>query len=105
MKDTLEQNALLKGLTVGMEFLIEDGRRKLRVTERVSDTEVKAEVLVGGRMKARQGVNVPDLDLKFSALTAKDRQDLKFFLKHKASSPHYILHYINLIDALNMSKR
>jgi len=81
MKDTTEQLALLKGLTVGMEFLIEDGRRKLVVTERVSDTEVKAKVLVGGRMKARQGVNVPDLEIDTPALTAKDIEDAEYLLQ------------------------
>ncbi len=80
MKATLEQNALLKGLTVGMKFLIEDGKRQFTVTERVSDTEVKAEVMVGGKIKARQGVNVPELEIECPALTTKDVEDAEYML-------------------------
>jgi pyruvate kinase len=81
LKPTLEQTALLKGLTVGMEVLIEDGKRKLKVTERVSETEVKAEMLIGGLMKARQGVNVPDLEIDCAALTKKDVEDAEYLLQ------------------------
>eukprot|EP00931_Biecheleriopsis_adriatica_P032370 TRINITY_DN18898_c0_g2_i1.p1 TRINITY_DN18898_c0_g2~~TRINITY_DN18898_c0_g2_i1.p1 ORF type:complete len:1052 (-),score=160.75 TRINITY_DN18898_c0_g2_i1:66-3221(-) len=80
MKPTVEQKALISGLTLGMEVLIEDGRRKFKVTERVSETEVKMQALVGGRILARQGVNVPDLAINCAALTAKDLADASFLL-------------------------
>ena len=72
---------MLNGLQVGMLVLIEDGRLQLKVTERVSETEVKATVLVGKRIKARQGVNVPDLEVDCAALTAKDVEDAEYLLK------------------------
>ena len=80
MKSTREQRALLKALQAGTELLIEDGRRKIQVTERISDTEVIAKVVVGGRMKARQGVNVPSLHIDCPALTQKDIEDAEFLL-------------------------
>jgi pyruvate kinase len=80
MAPTLEQAALLRGLEVGMELLIEDGRRKLQVVERVTPTEVWTRVVVGGRMKARQGVNVPGLTVDCPALTVKDIADAEFLL-------------------------
>ena len=38
----------------------------------VSETEVKCVVVRGGAQKARQGINVPDLEVDCAALTAKD---------------------------------
>ena len=37
-------------------------------------------MLVGGRFSDRKGVNVPDVVLPVSPLTAKDRSDLEFGL-------------------------
>ena len=72
---------MMRGLEVGMDVLIEDGRVEMEVTERVSPDEVKAEVLVGKRMKARQGVNVPALEIACAALTAKDIEDAEYLLQ------------------------
>src|SRR6185295_18832301 len=38
------------------------------------------EVVVGGQLSERKGVNVPDVVLPLSSLTAKDRRDLEFAL-------------------------
>ena len=81
MKDTIEQRAMVAGLGEGMVVLIEDGKRKLLVKERVSDTEVLLEVLAGGKMKSRQGINVPDLEISCAALTAKDIADAEYLLQ------------------------
>ena len=42
------------------------------VTEKISDTELKVKVVRGGNLKARKGVNVPDLEIDCAALTSKD---------------------------------
>ena len=80
MKATREQIALMDALQIGTDLLIEDGRLKVRVVERHSKTEVVAEVLVAGRVKARQGVNVPSVRIDCPALTAKDIEDAEFLL-------------------------
>uniref|UniRef100_A0A7S4DWE2 Pyruvate kinase n=1 Tax=Lotharella globosa TaxID=91324 RepID=A0A7S4DWE2_9EUKA len=80
MKPTKEQTALLKGLSNGMKLLINDGAMELQVIERVSEEEVKAKVVVGGKLTARKGVNVPQLQIECSALTAKDIDDANFLL-------------------------
>jgi len=59
--------------------LIDDGRIRLAVRERAED-HVEAEVLVGGRLTDRKGVNLPQLVLPISAMTEKDRRDLTFAL-------------------------
>lgn len=81
MKPTLEQTALLKGLVVGMSLLIDDGLLELKVTEVKSPTEVVCEVLHGGLVKARKGVNVPELQIDCPALTAKDVEDAEYLLQ------------------------
>ena len=75
---TVEQTALVRGVEVGMQLLLDDGLMELKVTERTSDDAVKAEVIVGGGLKSRKGINVPELQIDCSALTAKDREDAAY---------------------------
>lgn len=63
----------------GTRLLLDDGRVPLRVT-RVGEDFIDTEVLVGGRLSDRKGVNVPDMVLPIPALTQKDRRDLAFAL-------------------------
>ena len=77
---TTEQTALVKGLTVGMTLLLDDGFMEITVTERVSETLCKAEVVIGGNLKSRKGINVPQLQIDCSALTVKDREDAAYLL-------------------------
>jgi pyruvate kinase len=66
-------------LGIGHLLLIDDGRIKLRVTAK-RELRFEAEVLVGGMLSDRKGVNLPDTPLTLSPLTRKDRQDLAFGL-------------------------
>merc|ERR1719171_2481135 len=81
MKPTLEQNALLKGLKVGSQVLLEDGIMEIKVVEKISDTETKCQIIRGGKLKARKGVNVPDIEIDCPALTKKDIEDAEFLLQ------------------------
>jgi pyruvate kinase len=63
----------------GTELLLDDGKIRLRVVELAQDHAV-AEVLSGGRLSERKGVNVPNAILPLSPLTDKDRRDLQFGL-------------------------
>eukprot|EP00438_Fugacium_kawagutii_P004646 Skav211955 [mRNA] locus=scaffold1559:121806:125304:- [translate_table: standard] len=72
MKPTIEQNALVKACTVGTPLLLEDGIMEVKVTEKISDTELKVKVVRGGKLKARKGVNVPTVQIDCAALTEKD---------------------------------
>ncbi|MBU2533113.1 MAG: pyruvate kinase, partial [Alphaproteobacteria bacterium] len=64
----------------GHRLLIDDGRLHLRVSGFDGDAIV-ADVIVGGAISNRKGVNVPDAVLELSPLTDKDRVDLEFGLK------------------------
>jgi pyruvate kinase len=56
-------------------LLIDDGKIRLRLL-RKADTFAEAIVEVGGEIKNRKGVNMPDTLLPMSAMTPKDRADL-----------------------------
>ena len=60
-------------------LLLDDGKIRLRVKQCGADF-AETEVIVGGTLSERKGVNVPDVVLPLSALTAKDRRDLEFAL-------------------------
>ena len=45
---------------------------------------------------------MPDLDLKLSALTTKDREDLKFFLKQKEFAPDHSPYKTNTASAFQV---
>ena len=64
----------------GHNLLIDDGRIRVRVTG-VSDEAIDAEVIYGGVISNRKGVNLPDTVLELSPLTPKDRKDLAFGLE------------------------
>jgi pyruvate kinase len=70
---------IFAALRPGSELLIDDGCVRLRVLEG-SPAHVDTEVLVGGTVSDRKGVNVPDVLLPLSALTPKDLADLDFGL-------------------------
>ncbi len=65
---------------IGTTLLLDDGKLRLRVTKQRED-HLETEVLVGGPLSDRKGVNVPDVVLPIPALTEKDRKDLDFVLE------------------------
>ena len=61
-------------------MLLDDGRLRLNVTSK-SNAEVETQVLVGGRLSDRKGINLPGVMLPISPLTEKDLVDLRFALE------------------------
>ena len=66
---------------IGTSLLLDDGKLRLRVV-RVREDHLETEVVTGGPLSDRKGVNVPDVALDIPALTVKDRADLDFALAH-----------------------
>jgi pyruvate kinase len=77
---TTEQTALMRGLSVGMSLLLDDGNMEIKVVSIASEAEATIEVVVAGKLKSRKGINVPQLQIDCSALTAKDVEDAKYML-------------------------
>ena len=70
---------IFDALTPKTTLLIDDGKLRLQVQSIGSD-HILAEVIIGGPLKSRKGVNIPDLKLPTKPLTDKDRLDLDFAL-------------------------
>jgi pyruvate kinase len=71
---------IINAARIGTTLLLDDGKLRLRVLRAVPDDHLETEVLVGGPLSDRKGVNVPDVPLPIPALTKKDREDLDFVL-------------------------
>ena len=71
---------IFAALTPDAELLIDDGRLRLKVKDCGPDF-AETEVVTGGALSNRKGVNVPGALLPISPLTDKDRKDLRFGLE------------------------
>ncbi len=76
--------ALSHDVRRGSRIFLQDGSLELLV-QRVQGTEVLTEVVRGGTVRNRQGINLPGTPLRTPSLTAKDRSDLDFGLSHKVN--------------------
>ncbi len=89
MKDTLGDETrvclphkeIFAALKEGEKLLVNDGYIVLRVTK-CSKSSAETVVEVGGYISSHKGVNLPNTKLKISAVTEKDKEDLKFALKN-----------------------
>ncbi|RAI44865.1 pyruvate kinase [Rhodoplanes roseus] len=70
---------IFEAVVPGHDLLIDDGRVRVRVTGITSDF-IDAQVILGGVISNRKGVNLPGTILNVSPLTEKDRKDLEFGL-------------------------
>ncbi len=75
----LPHREIFEALESDADLLLDDGKVRLRVREFGKDFAI-TEVINGGPLSDRKGVNVPDLVLPLSPLTEKDRRDLTFGL-------------------------
>ncbi|WP_336490411.1 pyruvate kinase [Methylobacterium nigriterrae] len=75
----LHHPEIFAAVVPGQELLIDDGRVRVRVAGLTADS-IEAEVVIGGVISNRKGVNLPGTLLDLSPLTAKDRADLAFGL-------------------------
>lgn len=72
----------MRAIRRGMDVFIDDGKIHLKVIA-VSSRAFKLEVLQGGSLKPRKGINIPQYRLKADTLTAKDLEDIEFGIRHK----------------------
>ena len=68
---------IFAALEDGASLLVNDGKIRLKVKTCGTDF-ADCEVIVGGTISNRKGVNVPDVILPLAALSEKDRADLEF---------------------------
>jgi pyruvate kinase len=72
---------LPQDVRTGDMILIDDGKIELKVKE-VRDIDVVTEVVYGGPLKSRKGINLPYSKVSAPSLTEKDLRDLEFGIKN-----------------------
>lgn len=73
---------LSREVAPGERIFIDDGLVRLVAREQKGGDELVCEVVVGGELRSRKGVNLPDTTLSTPALTEKDRADVKWAVEH-----------------------
>ncbi len=71
--------ALIGDVQPGDSVLLSDGNIELLV-KNVTNTDVQTQVVHGGLLKEKQGINLPNSAVSVDAITPKDREDLVFGL-------------------------
>jgi pyruvate kinase len=61
----------------GTQILLDDGLLELQVHS-IEGNAVHCQVVKGGILKSRKGVNLPSLNLRLPSMTEKDKRDLEF---------------------------
>ncbi len=69
--------ALLRDVSKGDTVLLDDGLIKL-VAKSVTSSHIEAEVIEGGILRSKKGVNLPSSKTTLPAFTEKDKRDLLF---------------------------
>ncbi|MEW6189581.1 MAG: pyruvate kinase [Actinomycetota bacterium] len=70
---------ILKDISPRDTIFIDDGLIQLLVKEK-TESDVKCEVIAGGELSPRKGVNLPDVTVSVPSITQKDKEDLFFGL-------------------------
>jgi len=71
---------LPKAVKPGDTLFLNDGFIHLEVT-RIQGKDVHCKVVVGGELRSRKGLNLPDIDLRIAAFTKRDRECLQFAME------------------------
>ena len=72
----------LREIKPGQLIYIDDGNIILKV-KHSSKKAIKTNVVEGGILKQRKGINIPGVRIPFSSLRRKDRTDIEFGIKYK----------------------
>ncbi len=94
---------LAKDVKAGDAILIDDGKIELKVLATDGDKEVDVEVVYGGPVKPRKGINLPDTAVSAPSLTDKDIEDLHFGLDNDVE--WVALSFVRRADDIHEIKR
>lgn len=72
-----------KDVKVGEQILVDDGKLLFEVASTNKKDEVIVNVIVGGPLKSKKGVNLPNTDISLPALTEKDMADAVFAIEQE----------------------
>jgi len=64
----------------GNTIMIDDGKIEVKVKKILPNNDVRVEVVMGGILSSKKGLNLPDTKISLPALTEKDLADLDFII-------------------------
>ncbi|WP_161888825.1 pyruvate kinase [Pontibacter russatus] len=99
---TIYEN-LARDVKPGDAILLDDGKLEIRVISTDHDMEVEAEVIYGGTVKPRKGINLPDSKVSAPSMTKKDIEDLHFGLDNDVE--WVALSFVRRADDIHEIKR
>ena len=68
---------------LGNIIMIDDGKIEVKVVEITREGDVKVQVILGGILSSKKGINLPDTKISLPALTEKDLIDLEFIIEQQ----------------------
>lgn len=94
---------LAKDVKAGDSILLDDGKLELKVISTDNDLEVITEVIYGGIVKPRKGINLPHSKVSAPSLTEKDVEDLHFGLDNDVE--WVALSFVRKVEDIHEIKR
>ena len=76
-KVSITYDGLVQDVDAGKVILIDDGLIELKVMGK-TDRDIICEVVNGGELGEKKGVNVPNVAVRLPAITEKDKDDIRF---------------------------
>ena len=74
---SISYEGLTEDVDAGKTILIDDGLIGLKVVSK-KGKDIVCEVVNGGELGEKKGVNVPNVPVRLPAITEKDKEDIKF---------------------------
>ena len=78
---SINYNLLPRDVNPGERILLDDGKLVLEVLETDKKEKIRCEVIQGGLLCSKKGVNFPNTKISMPSLTEKDIEDLNYALK------------------------
>ena len=79
----VDYEGIADDVKAGDKILLDDGKIGLQVLE-VKDSKVRTKVLYGSLLKARKGINLPGSTASLDAVTARDKEYIRFAVEYDA---------------------
>ena len=98
----LDLKGVAKFVRAGTDILVEDGLIKIRVLERKKNV-LRAEVIDGGTIKPRKGVNIPGISGSLGAITEYDKKVLEFSLSQDVD--FVAMSFVRTAEEINYLRR
>ncbi len=92
---------IVEDCEVGVRVLFDDGLIQAKVVEK-EEKRLKIKILVGGELKQKKGINLPDSFVSAPSFTKKDKEDLLFGIENDID--YVALSFVRTAEDINKVK-